>query len=259
MKENSDLNKLFRESDRFIEVDRKGRERTLERLYGAYEEMNGERTSVTAGYAEIVISQLRYMDKGIWIADAAVNLLFILIFFLMKHYGAEERDITMTAMLLASVSGGVSIWILSGLFSNGAGELAETCYFNAKQLAGLEMAVLGGINLILLAFAVFYVGIQWKLSLFRIGVYVGVPFLFTVSVCLGGLMAETRRRKSALTAGAGVLSAVLVLAAAAVPQVYLPSASAVWCMALAAGTAVLVVQVRRFFNAIGRGEILCTE
>lgn len=143
--------------------------------------------SVTASYAESVISQLRYMNKGIWIADAAVNLLFILILLLLRYYGAEEQDIMMATMLLASVSGGVSIWILSGLFSNGAGELAETCYFNAKQIAGLEMAVLGGINLILLAFAIFYVGVQWKMSLFRMGVYVGVPFLFTVSVCLGCL------------------------------------------------------------------------
>ena len=246
MKENNDLNRLFREADRFMEVDKEKRERTLERLHSAYEEIN-ERTHVTAGYAETVLRQLRYMDKGIWIADAAVNILFILILLMM------------TVMLLASAAGGVSIWILSGLFSNGAGELTETCYFNAKQLAGLEMAILGGINLILLAFAVFYVGIQWKMSLFRIGVYVGVPFLFTVSVCMGCMMAETRRRRSVLTAGAGVLSAVLVLAAAAVPQVYLPSAAAVWCMALAAGAGVLTAQIRRLFHEIGRGEILCTE
>ena len=226
MKENNDLNGLFREADRFMEVDKEKRERTLERMHSAYEEIN-ERTHVTAGYAETVLRQLRYMDKGIWIADAAVNILFILILILLRYYGAGEQDIMMTVMLLASAAGGVSIWILSGLFSNGAGELTETCYFNAKQLAGLEMAILGGSNLILLAFAVFYVGIQWKMSLFRIGVYVGVPFLFTVSVCMGCMMAETRRRRSVLTAGAGVLSAVLVLAAAAVPQVYLPSAAAV--------------------------------
>lgn len=258
MKENNDLNRLFREADRFMEVDKEKRERTLERLHSAYEEIN-ERTHVTAGYAETVLRQLRYMDKGIWIADAAVNILFILILLLLRYYGAGEQDIMMTVMLLASAAGGVSIWILTGLFSNGAGELTETCYFNAKQLAGLEMAILGGSNLILLAFAVFYVGIQWKMSLFRIGVYVGVPFLFTVSVCMGCMMAETRRRRSVLTAGAGVLSAVLVLAAAAVPQVYLPSAAAVWGMALAAGAAVLAAQIRRLFHEIGRGEILCTE
>ena len=180
MKENNDLNRLFREADRFMEVDKEKRERTLERLHSAYEEIN-ERTHVTAGYAETVLRQLRYMDKGIWIADAAVNILFILILLLLRYYGAEEQDIMVAAMLLASASGGVSIWILSGFFSNGVGELAGTCYFNTKQLAGLEMTLLGGINLIMIAFAVLYVGIQWKLNLFRIGVYMGVPFLFTVS------------------------------------------------------------------------------
>ena len=102
MKENSDLNKLFCEADRFVKIDKERRERTLERLYSVYEEMNGERTSVTAGYAEIVFSQLRYMDKGIWIADAAVNILFILILLLLRYYGAEEQDIMVAAMLLAS-------------------------------------------------------------------------------------------------------------------------------------------------------------
>ena len=91
MKENSDLNKLFCEADRFVKIDKERRERTLERLYSVYEEMNGERTSVTAGYAEIVFSQLRYMDKGIWIADAAVNILFILILLLLRYYGQRNR------------------------------------------------------------------------------------------------------------------------------------------------------------------------
>ena len=40
MKENNDLNGLFREADRFMEVDKEKRERTLERLHSAYEEIN---------------------------------------------------------------------------------------------------------------------------------------------------------------------------------------------------------------------------
>ena len=110
-----------------------------------------------------------------------------------------------------------------------------------------------------LAGAACYAGIRWKMWVIRAGLYMGVPFLFTVSVCLGCMMAENCRRRSALTAGAAVFSAALVLAAAAVPQIYLPSAAAVWCMVLAAGAAVLSVQIRRLFNEIGRGEILCTE
>ena len=72
MKENNDLNGLFREADRFMEVDKEKRERTLERLHSAYEEIN-ERTHVTAGYAETVLRQLRYMDKGIWIEDGRLD------------------------------------------------------------------------------------------------------------------------------------------------------------------------------------------
>ena len=47
MKENSELNKLFCEADRFVKIDKESRERTLERLYSVSEEMTGERSSVT--------------------------------------------------------------------------------------------------------------------------------------------------------------------------------------------------------------------
>ena len=154
MKENSDLNKLFCEADRFVKIDKERRERTLERLYSVYEEMNGERTSVTAGYAEIVFSQLRYMDKGIWIADAAVNILFILILLLLRYYGAEEQDIMGPRCCLHLLPERVHMDLIWA-FSNGARETGGTCYFNTKQLAGLEMTLLGGINLIMIAFAVF--------------------------------------------------------------------------------------------------------
>ena len=83
MKENSDLKKLFQEADRFIIVDKKGKEQTLERLY---EETIEGGTSITASFSELVLSQLRYMEKGIWLADAAVNILFILILLLLRYY-----------------------------------------------------------------------------------------------------------------------------------------------------------------------------
>ena len=47
MKENNDLNGLFREADRFMEVDKEKRERTLERLHSAYEEINESHTGTS--------------------------------------------------------------------------------------------------------------------------------------------------------------------------------------------------------------------
>ena len=166
---------------------------------------------------------------------------------------------TACSMLASSILGACSIWILSELFTGGITELADTCYFNVRQLAALEMLVLGTVNLMVLAGAACYAGIRWKMWVIRAGLYMGVPFLFTVSICLGCLMMERGRRKRYPLAAAGIASVVLTWFLTLLPGLYLLSAAAVWCAGLAAGLTVLFLQVGRLFLAIEKGELLCTD
>ena len=152
-----------------------------------------------------------------------------------------------------------SIWILSELFTGGITELADTCYFNVRQLAALEMLVLGTVNLMVLAGAACYAGIRWKMWVIRAGLYMGVPFLFTVSICLGCLMMESGRRKRYPLVAAGIASAVLTWILTILPGLYLLSAAAVWCAGFTVGLIFLFLQVGRLFFAIEKGELLCTD
>ena len=255
-RKDDDLRALFERMDRQIPIDQERKARTLTRLSEIMEQKHAPHT---ASWFSILKSQLRYMEKKVWLLGLLANLGFAGLMPVLHFLGADAGDMTACSMLASSILGACSIWILSELFTGGITELADTCYFNVRQLAALEMLVLGTVNLMVLAGAACYAGILWKMWVIRAGFYMGVPFLFTVSICLGCLMTERGRRKRYPLAAAGIASVVLTWILTLLPGLYLLSAAAVWCAGLAAGLTVLLLQVGRLFWAIEKGELLCTD
>ena len=255
-REDEDLKALFARMDRQITINPKQKEETLAKLA---EMMDQKRAPRTVSWFSILKSQLYYMERGAWILGLLMNLGFAGLMPVLNYLGADMDDLIACSMMASSILGTCSIWILSALFTDGTTELADTCYFHVKQLAALEMLVLGTVNLITLAGAACYAGIRWKMWVIRAGLYMGVPFLFTVSICLGCLMTERGRRKRYPLAAAGIASVVLTWFLTLLPGLYLLSAAAVWCAGLAAGLTVLFLQVGRLFLAIEKGELLCTD
>ena len=165
--------------------------------------------------------------------------------------------ITVISMVTSSVLGMISILILSNIFTSGMAELFDTCYFNVKQLAGIERTILGSLNLITFMFISIYVSDQWKIRILQIGVYIGVPFLFTVSICMAVLLTEIGRRRKTYFLVIGMLSVIIILALSSVPRLYIASAFIIWCIAFAIGCIFLCIQIRQLFISIIKGEILC--
>ena len=219
-------------------------------------------------WTEAVISQLYYMEKRAWAVDFLVNLTLACGFLSLRSFGADAEDIRIFSVLFSAATGCLSILILANVLGDGNAELTETCCFNVKQVAALQMLVLGAVNLAALVFVTLYVGAQWRIPLVWMAVYEGVPFLFTVSACLMCLMAETIKNRSLAVIMAGAAAAAVFGITASVPELYSggdPVAeSFIWQSRLAAGAAVcaggvllLAVQIRRLFKEIGKGEILC--
>ena len=255
-RKDDDLRALFERMDRQIPIDQERKARTLTKLS---EIMDQKHAPHTVSWFSILKSQLCYMEKKVWLLGLLANLGFAGLMPALHFLGADAGDMTACSMLASSILGACSIWILSELFTGGITELADTCYFNVRQMAALEMLVLGTVNLMVLAGAACYAGIRWKMWVIRAGLYMGVPFLFTVSICLGCLMMERGRRKRYPLAAAGIASVVLTWFLTLLPGLYLLSAAAVWCAGLAAGLTVLFLQVGRLFLAIEKGELLCTD
>ena len=255
-RKDDDLRALFERMDRQIPIDQEQKARTLTKLSEIMEQKHAPHT---VSWFSILKSQLCYMEKKVWLLGLLANLGFAGLMPALHFLGADAGDMTACSMLASSILGACSIWILSELFFVVITELADTCYFNVRQLAALEMLVLGTVNLTVLAGAACYAGICWRMWIIQAGLYMGVPFLFTVSICLGCLMMERGRRKRYPLAAAGIVSVVLTWFLTLLPGLYLLSAAAVWCVGLAAGLTVLILQVGRLFWAIEKGELLCTD
>ena len=226
-------------------------------------------TSRIPPWAEIVAGQLYYMEKRAWTVDFFVNLAFVCGFFFLRYFGADAENIRIFSVLVSAASGCVSVLALANVLGNGCAELTETCCFNMKQMAALQLTVLGTVNLAVLVFAALYAGVQWQIPLIWMAVYVGIPFLFTVSACLMCLMAETVKNKACAVLVTGVAGTAVFGITASAPGLY-PIVNPmvetfVWESRLTAGAAVcaagiilLAVQIRRLLKEIGKGEILCT-
>lgn len=254
MKNNDDLKVWFENTDERIIIDNEKKTKILETLSG---EVSKKRISYVNNWPQIVRSQLYYMDKSSWLIELIVNLALVLVVFILKNYDVSAMDITVFSMVTSSVLGMISILILSNIFTSGMAELFDTCYFNVKQLAGIEMTILGSLNLITFMFISIYVSDQWKIRILQIGVYIGVPFLFTVSICMAVLLTEIGRRRKTFFLVIGMLSVIIILALSSVPRLYFASAFIIWCIAFAIGCIFLCIQIRQLFIAINKGEILC--
>ena len=214
MKNNDDLKVWFENTDERIIIDNEKKTKILETLSG---EVSKKKISHVNNWPQIVRSQLYYMDKSSWLIELIVNLALVLVVFILKNYDVSAMDITVFSMVTSSVLGMISILILSNIFTSGMAELFDTCYFNVKQLAGIEMTLLGSLNLITFMFITIYVSNQWKI----------------------------------------LLSVIIILALSSVPRLYIASAFIIWCIAFAIGCIFLCIQIRQLFIAINKGEILC--
>ena len=252
---NNDLQIWFENTNKRIIIDSEKKDRILKMLS---DEVSKKEITPVNNWFQTVRSQLYYMDKHLWLIDFIMNLAIAAVFLVLKRYDISAKDITVFAMAASSVSGWISILILSNIFTGGMAELFDTCYFNVRQLAAIEITILGSLNLITFMFITIYVSGQWKIWFLQVGVYIGVPFLFTVSICMAILLTETGRRKTYFLV-IGMLSVIIILGLSSVPGLYFASAFTIWCIAFVIGCIFLCMQIRRLFIEINKGDILCID
>lgn len=252
-----ELKLMFDQADREIPVSGRRKGEAKEALFRF--EACDRCTDICGSRIQVVQNCMYYMDKRIWAAGTAADFLLAVIFTAMRYYGASADDAVGFLMPAAAFSGAVSILVLSGMFSDGMAELSDTCYFSTKQLACMEMLLLGAVNLTFLLFLIFFAGVQWELPFVQTGMYAGVPFLFSTVLCMGTLLMEKFRNKPYAVTAAGMLSSAGAFGASFVPEMYAAYAAFAWGAGAAAGGIILIFQIRLLLRKIGKGEILCTE
>ena len=260
----NDIRELFHKADKSVRIDSVKKRETLEHL----EQIRLNQTEQSAlppendwhytdfrtevrTKARILKSQIYYMDKTI----LAIHLMVCLgIIFL-----GSCRQWGQISMIASGALGALSLFEVGNLFFSGMTELGESCYFNVRQLAAFQMVYSGVVSLAALMLATVSASLNYHLDFMRTVLFILVPFVFTECTCMTVMLMEIGRRNLLLLVAVGIFSALFWGVLASIPDLYEASALAFWGVALMAGIGMLAVQVRRFFNALGKGEILCAD
>lgn len=244
----------FQVTDSIIKIDEKRKEDTIMLLQKNIAE---KQINILSSRKRILLNQFRYMDKSMIYVHLIFCIVLLLIAAVMKHYGAEEEDIILYSLILSGVLGIVSVVGISRIFGIGIAELSESCYFNVRQIVALHMLISGIINLTVLSVGIVFVGVQWQISLLRLGLYILVPFVTTQSCCLKVLLTEAVRKNSYLLIMVGVFLVMFYMIMGSIPELYMVTAYAVWAVALIIGLVLLGIQIKALFRGIEKGEIIC--
>lgn len=245
---------MFMAADRTIKIDENKKEETIMLLQKNIEE---KQINVISSRKRILFNQFKYMDKSMIYVHLIFCIVLLLIAAVMKHYEAEEKDIILYCLFLAGVLGVVSVMGIGRIFGTGIAELGESCFFNVSQIVALHMLISGIINLTVLSIGIVFVGIQWRISLLRLGLYVLVPFVTAQSCCLKVLLTEAGRKNSYMLIMVGVFLVIFYMIIGSIPEVYKVTAYTVWAVALVIGLALLGIQIKTLFRGIEKGEIIC--
>ena len=239
-----------------IKIDEKRKAETMDILQKAISE---KQVGILNSRKLIIRGQIRYMDKSVIMIHALLCIILSAIGVIMGRQGVPKEEMILFSMMLSGVMGIVSIAQTGRFFSSGIAELSESCYFNIKQIVAFHMVLSGIINLTFLLLSVFFVGIQWKMNLLQVGLYLLVPFVMTQCCCLRVLLTEAGRKNTYLLVMTGIFSIIFYLIIASIPDLYRITALAVWCIAFIIGLLLLGIQVKTLFKGMERGDMICTN
>ena len=259
-----DIREQFRVTDRNVVIDEKKKENTLSFIQN---EIAGKQAGILNSRKKILLQQFWYMDKSMIVVHAAFCIFPVLVMSILhgyKGYGElmteiNEKDIILISTILSGILGVISVIEISRVFFSGVAELSESCYFNVRQIVAFQMFFSGIVNLMVLFVGILFVGMRWKMSLLRIGLYILVPFIIAECCCLMMVLSEAGRRNPYLLVMVGAFIVVFYCILASIPELYRITALTVWGAALIIGLLLFAVQIKILFRGIEKGEILCAN
>ena len=252
----ADIKAVFASTDALLPIDAERKNRTLEELR---QEIADKEVLLVSSKRKIWLNQMRYADRSMIIFHILGCIVMLLMMVMMDALQINNESVIAVSMIFSGVLGSLSVLEVGKVYFAKLSELSETCFFNVSQMAAFDMIVSGIINLAALSAVILFVGFQWKIWLFQIGLYILVPFIFAQCVCLGVLLTEAGRKNGWLTAVAGIFLSVVYAILASTPQLYTASALFIWVIALIVGGIILGLQTKALFMEINKGEILCTN
>ena len=206
---------------------------------------------------DILWQQFRLIDKTyVIVYIMAVFAGFALMVFL-QYAGTGKNDAIMVSMIISGCLSTLSVCGINKLYFGKMAELGASCYFNTKQCVAAWMVMSGMINVVVLFLLAGYLNGFWHVGLLQVGLYILTPYLLSGMIALGILSMETGKKHSFLFVISGFLMSIGYGVLGAIPGIMFTAANRIWTAVFILSLLLFVIQIKRLFNKMEKGDVLC--
>ena len=148
-------------------------------------------------------------------------------------------------------------YYMDKLFFGKMAELGASCYFNTKQCVAAWMVISGMVNVVVLFLLAGYLNGFWRVGLLQVGLYILTPYLLSGMIALDILSMETGKKHSFLFVISGFLMSIGYGVIGAIPGIMFTAANRIWTAVFILSLLLFVIQIKRLFNRMEKGDVLC--
>ncbi len=208
---------------------------------------------------DIFRGQLKYISR--FCLGGQLLCLFLTVLLLGYFQWKEESVFTYlgTASAASSAMGIFLMMELNRSSAIGMMELEQTCYLNWKQVWCVKMILFGCLDILLLTVMVAVIAGNTSCGMFRVLVYLLVPFLLSNAVQLLVFTMLRGRKGEYLQAGAAAMCGMVSLIPLSSPKWYAKAYFGLWLFALAAAAACLIREISLVYRKMEEGEMVCWD
>ena len=248
----SEIKTLFAKADEQVHVDEIRKQKTY---YAMIEEMEKQRTPMMST-KNILFHQFWYMDKLFFAVYGVLICLGIIFITALQYTGLNQNEMITVCMVGAGILSITSISVIDKLFFGKMAELGASCYFNTKQCVAAWMVISGMVNVVVLFLLAGYLNGFWRVGLLQVGLYILTPYLLSGMIALDILSMETGQKHSFLVIS-GFLMSIGYGVIGAIPGIMFTAANRIWTAVFILSLLLFVIQIKRLFNRMEKGDVLC--
>lgn len=255
----SEIKHLFKRADAQVHIDEARKQKTRQAMMMEMEkqEINNQRIEMRMSIKNILLQQFQYMDKLFFYIYGVIICLGFIFIAVLQYIGVNQNEIITVCMAGAGILSITSISVIDKMFFGKMAELGASCYFNTKQCVAAWIVMSGMVNVVVLFLLASYLNGCWRVGLLRVGLYILTPYLLSAVIALGILSMETGRKHSFLFIISGFLMSIGYGIIGAIPGALLATAIRIWTAVFIVSLFLFVIQIKRLFNRMEKGDVLC--
>lgn len=255
----SEIKNLFKRADAQVHIDEARKEKAHQAMMMEMEKqkINKQRIEMRMSIKNILLQQFQYMDKLFFYIYGGLICLGIIFIAVLQYIGVNQNEIITVCMVGAGILNITSIGVIDKLFFGKMAELGATCYLNTKQCVTAWMVLSGMVNVVVLFLMAGYLNGFWRVGLLQVGLYILTPYLLSGMIALGILSMEAGRKHSFLFGISGVFLSIGYGIIGTILRVMTLAAMWIWTAVFILSLLLFVIQIKRLFNRMEKGDVLC--